>query len=79
MSDVVQLLIILLPLVPAIAVDECAEDKNFGYSISFATGLPWLLDPQPPALSTMKPVTKQFHNWCARGDLNPHVLTNTGT
>jgi hypothetical protein len=43
MSDVVQLLIILLPLVLAIAVDECAEDQNFGYTISFTTGFSLLL------------------------------------
>lgn len=43
MSDVVQLLIILLPLVLAIAVDECAENKHFGYTISFTTGFSLLL------------------------------------
>lgn len=43
MSDVVQLLMILLPLVLAVAVDECADEKNFGYTISFTAGFLLLL------------------------------------
>lgn len=43
MSDVFQLLIILFPLVLAIAVDECCDDRDFGYTISFTAGFSLLL------------------------------------
>lgn len=43
MSDLVQLLVFLSPLVLAIAVDECTEERTFGNSIAITTGFSFVI------------------------------------
>ena len=42
MSDAIYLLVALLPVVLAIAVDEASESRNFNFTVSFISGFVFL-------------------------------------